>query len=624
MAVPSFTRSVHEQREREHRRFGDGGRSAPYPGEARCPLCLAVTNSVLPLLAATFEPAARSATETPLVDACSWCADHLQAYEAGQSRLLTTISDYVCGLGATAASLAASRDGADGLLTALQTLHAARSPSTPLERRDAYARTRLPAELLSVLLHSWRSVAVSLGAAASEWRLYQVPSLQLRASLAVQLRALAFNPALMQEALSLEYSRVPDAELLPGARSLLLGTQLADLMAALLSGARLTSEQAELLGGELSVELFPSAKHSVGAEVGTFGSLLECDLPLVLLLLTETFPHNSAAETASQARLFALAALGQALLRSCLPRHQDLRRNNSSSRCDPEHAAGSHPVSLEWWPSDADPAGGELQALLQLRVMLASAANVQLPLDSSHALVEVRTSLEQYAALAGLLLEARVGSEPRESISPLGVPSASEVLGCAGALGLLQRWAAATATLSGSASERAVFPPMSSTSPLQLQRMPHDFAALTAELYDRRCASCGMPPVEPALCLLCGTLLCAGPNCRRNRELGPAEPTGGQCTRHARECGSGIGLYYLVHQGRTLLVDGPHSAYYSSLYLDAHGEEDRGLRRGKPLYLSQERVEGAHKLWLAHALPIKVSRTRQAASVPETIPDNHF
>jgi len=63
-----------------------------------------------------------------------------------------------------------------------------------------------------------------------------------------------------------------------------------------------------------------------------------------------------------------------------------------------------------------------------------------------------------------------------------------------------------------------------------------------------------------------------------------------------------------------LLVDGAYAAYHPSLYLDAHGEEDRGLRRGKPLFLNEQRVAATHRLWLAHAVPVTISRIRASAS----------
>lgn len=45
---------------------------------------------------------------------------------------------------------------------------------------------------------------------------------------------------------------------------------------------------------------------------------------------------------------------------------------------------------------------------------------------------------------------------------------------------------------------------------------------------------------------------------------------------------------------QSLLIRGPRAAYGPSPYVDAHGEEDPGLRRGKPLFLHArcERARG--------------------------------
>ena len=98
---------------------------------------------------------------------------------------------------------------------------------------------------------------------------------------------------------------------------------------------------------------------------------------------------------------------------------------------------------------------------------------------------------------------------------------------------------------------------------------------------------------------------------------GPAE-----CTLHAAACGGGACLFFLVHQGVVLLVDGGRAAYHGSIYLDAHGEEDRGLRRGKPLYLNAARIAELAALWRAHGVPLEVARARASAST--LIPLEYF
>ena len=76
----------------------------------------------------------------------------------------------------------------------------------------------------------------------------------------------------------------------------------------------------------------------------------------------------------------------------------------------------------------------------------------------------------------------------------------------------------------------------------------------------------------------------------------------------------GVGIFALVHQCVTLLTDESRACHYSSLYLDVHNEEDRGLKRGKPLFLNQGRVAAIRKLWLAQGVPLEVARIRAGAT----------
>ena len=264
----------------------------------------------------------------------------------------------------------------------------------------------------------------------------------------------------------------------------------------------------------------------------------------------------------------------------------------------------------------------------------------------------VAAETRHFELVTALLLRA-VGGDGGDAAYP--VATASAVLRCADILTIAEAWAAGVASTN---RDSQVAPAVAdhtealrlslavprSLPPLHLHRMPPDFATLTMQLHQRLCVACiKVPQVEPALCLICGALLCAGPSCKRIRQ--PMDSREGECTRHARGCGLGIGIFALVHQGITLLVDGTRSAFCTrqigsnladtrasqhlhhacrsdrprvcadpSLYLDAHGEEDHGLRRGKPLFLSAERQAAIHRLWLAQAVPREVARSRASAS----------
>ena len=52
----------------------------------------------------------------------------------------------------------------------------------------------------------------------------------------------------------------------------------------------------------------------------------------------------------------------------------------------------------------------------------------------------------------------------------------------------------------------------------------------------------------------------------------------------------------------TLLCVGRRHSWWGSLFLDSHGEEDRGLTRGRPLLLNPQRLHAVVALWEAHGM----------------------
>ena len=57
-----------------------------------------------------------------------------------------------------------------------------------------------------------------------------------------------------------------------------------------------------------------------------------------------------------------------------------------------------------------------------------------------------------------------------------------------------------------------------------------------------------------------------------------------------------------MRRADTLLVLGRRHCWWGSLYLDAHGEEDRGLRRGRPLLLAANRLAELAALWQSNGV----------------------
>ncbi|KAJ1632834.1 hypothetical protein T492DRAFT_867599 [Pavlovales sp. CCMP2436] len=62
-------------------------------------------------------------------------------------------------------------------------------------------------------------------------------------------------------------------------------------------------------------------------------------------------------------------------------------------------------------------------------------------------------------------------------------------------------------------------------------------------------------------------------------------------------CGRGLGAFVLLKASTTLLCVGRRHCWWGCLYLDAHGEEDRGLQRGRPLLLNHQRLGALHALF---------------------------
>ena len=152
-------------------------------------------------------------------------------------------------------------------------------------------------------------------------------------------------------------------------------------------------------------------------------------------------------------------------------------------------------------------------------------------------------------------------------------------------------WLAGVAFGSLSATSRSVATPHARP---RLATLPREYENLYLKIADRPCDACGAAPRDPAVCLACGELVCcAGFCCRAGGH--------GESARHAAACGAGAGLFFLVKSTRTLLLRGRRACLYPSVYLDAHGEEDEFLKRGRPLFLSEERVAALEELWVQSA-----------------------
>jgi hypothetical protein len=124
---------------------------------------------------------------------------------------------------------------------------------------------------------------------------------------------------------------------------------------------------------------------------------------------------------------------------------------------------------------------------------------------------------------------------------------------------------------------------------------------------------------ETAICLLTGAVMRSGSS---RRPFQRAQRPPGACTLHARKTGSGIGIFFLVQKCTVLLMHNNKSAYSPSLYVDEHGEEDPGLRRGRPLFLNDARYRALENLWRQQGIPREVAQIRSTSD--RVIRDNWY
>jgi hypothetical protein len=124
---------------------------------------------------------------------------------------------------------------------------------------------------------------------------------------------------------------------------------------------------------------------------------------------------------------------------------------------------------------------------------------------------------------------------------------------------------------------------------------------------------------ETAICLLTGTVMRSG---SARRPYSRSQRPAGACTIHARKNGSGIGIFFLVQKCTVLLMHNNKSAYSASLYVDEHGEEDPGLRRGRPLFLNNARHRALEQLWRQQGIPREVAQIRSTSD--RVIRDNWY
>uniref|UniRef100_A0A3Q3VP00 E3 ubiquitin-protein ligase n=1 Tax=Mola mola TaxID=94237 RepID=A0A3Q3VP00_MOLML len=175
------------------------------------------------------------------------------------------------------------------------------------------------------------------------------------------------------------------------------------------------------------------------------------------------------------------------------------------------------------------------------------------------------------------------------------VQSASCLQWVVSAFDLVTQWCAEVSNLSQMQAEQSLTllvqdPQWAAPRLLQL---PDNYNIIFQYYHRKACTACKKVPKDPALCLVCGTFVCLKGACCKQQ--GTCE-----CVLHSQHCGAATGIFLLINASVIIIIRGHRFCLWGSVYLDAHGEEDRDLRRGKPLFLCEERYRVLEQQWVSH------------------------
>ncbi|VDL86792.1 unnamed protein product [Schistocephalus solidus] len=126
--------------------------------------------------------------------------------------------------------------------------------------------------------------------------------------------------------------------------------------------------------------------------------------------------------------------------------------------------------------------------------------------------------------------------------------------------------------------------------PPRLIRPPRAFDDLFNKLHLVSCASATHRFQENLLCLVCGRLLCA--LCAHVSSV---------LVEHAFHCEGFAGVSLEINTSLVYVSLGPSICEWGSIYLDVYGEEDLDLKRGKPLFLNDDRFALLESQWITHS-----------------------
>ncbi|CAF3627948.1 unnamed protein product [Rotaria sordida] len=109
-----------------------------------------------------------------------------------------------------------------------------------------------------------------------------------------------------------------------------------------------------------------------------------------------------------------------------------------------------------------------------------------------------------------------------------------------------------------------------------------------------QCSYCRTLIIEPILCLICGIVYS-----HEGSETKCCNQQTHSINEHLISCNNGLHISININSTKTLIQRKQRYTYWASLYLDKHGEEDSNLRRGRILFLNENRLKLLYSAWIS-------------------------
>jgi E3 ubiquitin-protein ligase UBR1 len=135
--------------------------------------------------------------------------------------------------------------------------------------------------------------------------------------------------------------------------------------------------------------------------------------------------------------------------------------------------------------------------------------------------------------------------------------------------------------------------------------LPDKLTDLIKKTIGVKCERCESVPSEPAVCLVCGTVVCLDSECCKN------ETNEGECNQHSKTCGAGQGMFILPLASVVVAVGYPRNCIWDGPYVDVHGEPDSYLKRSCQLRLDRRRLDQMRLSYTRGSIPIEIVRQNQ-------------